>query len=246
MIHQNKGFMIRHTNYSESSKIITVLSENGALVPLMARGFNKPRSPFNNLKQGYNHSLYTYSRHRGMGTLTEVDVISQCNNINNDFDTYTVASFIVELINRITDEEIADPALYKLMYQAFKLLDDKNEKYSVLSFVIIKLFPKYGALLNVDQCVLCGSYNYENMNRYSFKYHGVLCNNHMNDEDLERSVFVNSRSIYLAAFLKHVQIEHLNSINIDEKDGKNLFKFVDMLFQEYTGEFFKTRKLLQI
>src|SRR5699024_3056422 len=163
--------------------------------------------------QGYNHSLYTYSRHRGMGTLTEVDVISQYNNINNDFDTYTVASFIVELINRITDEEIADPALYKLMYQAFKLLDDTNEKYSVLSV----------------------SYNYENINRESFKYDGVVCNNHMNDEDLERSVFVNSRSIYLAAFLKHVQIEHLNSINIGEKDGKNLFKFVDMLFQEYTG-----------
>src|SRR5699024_5405803 len=147
--------MIRHTNYSESSKIITVLSENGALVPLMARGFNMPRILISDLNQAYDQSLYTESRHRGMGSLTEVDLISQYNNINNDFDTYIVASFIVELINRITDEEIADPALYKLMYQAFKLLDYKNEKYSVLSFIIIKLFPNYGSLLNVDQILLC-------------------------------------------------------------------------------------------
>lgn len=246
MIHQNKGFMIRQTNYSESSKIITLLSEHGALVPLMARGFNKPRSPFNSLKHGYKHTLFTYSRHRGMGTLTEVDIIDSYNNINSDFDTYTIASYIVELITRVTDEEIADPSLYRLMHQAFKLLDEKNEKYSVLSFVIIKLFPMYGALLNVDKCVLCGSYSYENMNRYSFKYHGVICNDHYDEEHLERSVYVSSRSIYLAAFLKHVQVEHLNSINIGEEDGKKLFKFVDMLFQEYTGEFFKTRKLLQI
>ena len=52
MIYQHKGIMIRQTNYSESSRIITILTEDGAQVPLMARGFNKTKSPFIVLKQG--------------------------------------------------------------------------------------------------------------------------------------------------------------------------------------------------
>lgn len=246
MIYQDKGIMIRQTNYSESSRIITILNEHGASVPIMARGFNKPNSPFTTLRQGLQEVLFTYTRHKGMGTLTEVDVINPYRNINQNFDVYASASYVLEVVSRIIDSELPDSSLYKLLKVAFDRLDEGSEMYGVLSFVLVKLFPKYGVALNIDRCISCGSYDFKKMNRYSFKFHGMLCTECQTEENIGRSVFIENRIVYLAAYLKHVKIEDLNSIDIKKENAIKLFKFVEMLFEEYTGEYFKTRKLLNL
>src|SRR5699024_7472182 len=97
MIYQQKGVMIRQTNYSESSRIITILTEEGSQVPLMARSFNKTNSPFIVLRQGIKEFLFTYSRFKGMGTLIEIDEIRSFKEMNGDFDVYSHASYVLEL-----------------------------------------------------------------------------------------------------------------------------------------------------
>ncbi|CAD2076072.1 DNA repair protein RecO [Phocicoccus pinnipedialis] len=246
MIYQDKAIMIRQTNYSESSRIITILTENGISVPLMARGFNKINSPFTSLKQGFQNILFTYSRYRGMGTLTEVDVIHPYRNMNADFDLYTGASYVLEVISRVVEEDYPDKNLYDLCKIAFDRLDDGSEMYAVLSFVLIKLFPKYGVGLNIERCMSCGSYDFKKLNRYSFKFHGLLCTDCQTEESIGRSVFIEPRIVYLIAFLKHVRINDLNSIDINTETAKKMFRFVEMLFLEYSGEYFKARKMLDI
>ena len=246
MIYQDKAIMIRQTNYSESSRIITILTENGASVPLMAKGFNKPSSPFANLRQGFQNILFTYSRHRGMGTLTEVDVIHPYRRMNTDFDLYTGASYVLEAISRVVEEEFPDKNLYDLCKVAFDRLEDGSEMYAVLSFVLIKLFPKYGAALNFDRCIQCGTYDFQKLNRYSFKFHGLLCTDCQTENNIDRSVLIENRVVYLIAFLKHVGINDLNSIDINKETSKKMFKVVEMVFQEYTGEYFKAQKMLDI
>ncbi len=114
MIYQQTGMMIRQTSYSESSRIITILTESGEQVPLMARGFNKPKNQFITLRQGYLEALFTYNRFKGMGTLNDVDVTERYKNINGNFDVYTHASYILEVISRALEDEVAEPGFYSL------------------------------------------------------------------------------------------------------------------------------------
>src|SRR5699024_12655984 len=98
MIYQQTGMMIRQTSYSETSRIITILTESGEQVPLMARGFNKPKNQFITLRQGYLEALFTYNRFKGMGTMNDVDVTDRYKNVNGNIGLYTHASYLLEVI----------------------------------------------------------------------------------------------------------------------------------------------------
>lgn len=247
MIYQQKGVMIRQTNYSESSRIITILNEDGVMVPLMARGFNKPKSPFIVLRQGFKEALFTYNRFKGIGTLNEVDVISHFKGINEDFDVFAYASYIMELITRILNDEEVTPKNFELLMKGFKLLEKKeeNEKNAVTALVAIKLMPQYGIEINVDECAICGSRGYDTFSHYSFKYHSVICDHCANEETLERSVNIGSRIIYLAAYMKNVKLGLINSISVTPENGRRLLTFTEMIYDEYAGVYFKARKMVK-
>lgn len=244
MIYQQTGIMIRQTNYSETSKILTVLTEAGEQVPLMARGFNKPKSPFVVLRQGFNEFLFTYNRFKGIGTLNDVDVTERFKVLNGDFDLYTHASYIMEVIVRALEEEMAYSSYYRLLKTGFKLLDEKNERYSVTALVLIKMLPAYGGELNVDHCAICGQQDFKNYSHYSFKYHSVICNRCLDEETLERAVPVSNKALYFSLYFKHVKLEDVKSIQISEDVGKALLKFIEMLYEEYSGVYFKSKKLI--
>lgn len=244
MIYQQTGMMIRQTNYSETSRIITILTESGELVPLMARGFNKPKSPFTVLRQGYLEALFTYNRFKGMGTLNDVDVTERFSQLNGDFDLYTHASYILEVISRALDEEYSESAYYNLLKRAYELINEGNERYAVTSLVLIKMLPAYGGELNVDACAICGESNYQNYSHYSFKYHSVICNRCLTEETLHRAVVISNKVLYFSLYLKNVKIQDVKSIHISEDIGRQLLRFIEMLYDEYSGVYFKSKKLI--
>lgn len=244
MIYQQTGMMIRQTNYSESSRIITILTENGEQVPLMARGFNKPKNQFITLRQGYMEALFTYNRFKGMGTLNDVDVIERFKSVNENFDIYTHASYIMEVISRALEDDFAEPGFYRLLKKGFNLLNDKNERFAVTAFVLIKMLASYGGELNLDYCAVCEKADYKKYSHYSFKYHNVICSDCLTHETLERATAINNRILYLALYFKSVKLDDVKSITISEELGRQLLKFIEMLYDEYSGIYFKSKKLI--
>lgn len=248
MIYQQRGIMIRQTNYSESSRIITILNEDGLSVPLMARGFNKPKSPFIVLRQGFREVLFTYNRFKGIGTLNEVDVLQHFKKVNGDFDLYAYASYMMEIITKAMDEtgEETSPKFYQIAVKGLELFEAGNTRYGVLSLIAVKMLPYYGAELNVDECAICGNRNHKAFTHYSFKYHGVLCNQCLTDETLKRSNLISNRVLYLTAYMKNINIDDIESIKINEENGKMLLKFIELIYDEYVGVFFKARKMVHM
>lgn len=248
MIYQQRGIMIRQTNYSETSRIITILNEDGMSVPLMARGFNKPKSPFIVLRQGFREVLFTYNRFKGIGTLNEVDVVQQFKHVNNDFEVYSCAVYMMEMITKAIEDapEEVTAEYYRLAVKGLELFEAGNSKYGVLSLIAIKMLKYYGAELNVDECAVCGNRNYKQFSHYSFKYHGALCNNCLTDETTARSNLISNRVLYLAAYMKHVKIDDIESVKMSDENGRMLLKFIELIYDEYTGVFFKARKMVHM
>ena len=76
MLMKQKGIIIKSVDYGESDKIITILNEYGAKIPLMARRAKK-LSLISSKYTAFVYGLFIYNKWRGMGTLNSVDVINQ-------------------------------------------------------------------------------------------------------------------------------------------------------------------------
>lgn len=236
--------MIRQASYSESSRIITVLTEDGSQVPLMSRGFNKPKSPFNVLRQGIKEALFTYNRFKGMGTLNEVDVIQPFKKVNGDFTIYTYGSYIMELITRALEEDMKQDSFYRLLIRSLGLLEGESEPSGITAFTAIKMLPYYGGQINVDECAVCGTRDRSLFTHYSFSHHSVICSSCINDT-VKSAVPISNRVLYLAGYMKHVPIDNVESVNISKENGRQLLSFIEMIYDEYTGVYFKSRRLIK-
>ncbi|MCG1008981.1 DNA repair protein RecO [Salinicoccus sp. ID82-1] len=245
MIYQQKGVMIRQASYSESSRIITVLTEDGSQVPLMSRGFNKPKSPFIVLRQGIKEALFTYNRFKGIGTLNEVDVIQPFKKVNGDFTVYTYGSYIMELITRALEEDMKQDSFYRLLIRSLGLLEAESEPAGVTAFTAIKMLPYYGGQINVDECAVCKARDRSLFTHYSFSHHSVICSRCADEETVRRAVPVSNRVLYLAGYMKHVPIDNVESVNISKENGRLLLSFIEMIYDEYTGVYFKSRRLIK-
>ncbi len=244
MLYKQQGFVIRQTNYSESSKIITMLNEQGVQVPLMARGYNKPNNAFQTLKQGITETLFTYSKHKGMGTLTEVEVMHNYKVINKDFELYAYASYIQEVVVRGMDGGLESKGFYVLLKKGFDLLEAGYERNAVLAFIMIKMMRFYGVELQASHCEICGTDDYKLFDRYSYEHHGIICQNCYNEFEHTRTVPVSNKVLYFANLFKMTKILQMNSIKMSGENGENLRRFIEHLYDEYAAVFFKARKLI--
>lgn len=101
---KQKGIIIKSVDYGESDKIITILNEYGAKIPLMARRAKKVKSGLQAHTQMFVYGLFIYNKWRGMGTLNSVDVIDQHYELQLDLFESSYASLCTETIERSMEE----------------------------------------------------------------------------------------------------------------------------------------------
>src|SRR5699024_4211379 len=104
--------------------------------------------------------------------------------------------------------------------------------------------PAYGGVLNVDHCAICGRQDFKNYSHYSFKYHSVICNRCLDKETLEGAIPVSNKALYFSLYINHLILEVITIIHLYEAVGKALLKFIEMLYEEYSGVYFKSKKLI--
>ena len=98
MLEKQKGIIIKSVDYGESDKIITILNEHGAKIPLMvrrAKNQNRFTSPYATICVW----LIYYNKWKGMGTLSSVDVINQYYDLRLDIFNSSYATLCTEQLN---------------------------------------------------------------------------------------------------------------------------------------------------
>ena len=101
---KQKGIIIKSVDYGESDKIITILNEYGAKIPLMARRAKKVKSGLQAHTQMFVYGLFIYNKWRGMGTLNSIDAIDQHYELQLDLFESSYASLCTETIERSMEE----------------------------------------------------------------------------------------------------------------------------------------------
>src|SRR5699024_5313645 len=163
MLIKQKGIIIKTVDYGESDKIITILNEYGAKIPLMVRRAKKSKSGLQANTQLFVYGLFIYSKWKGMGTLSSVDVIDQ--NYHLRLDNDELSQFSYELLHFVLDK-IKSGVSAQLM--------------SVI--VLIKSMSKFGFSAIFNHCVVTGDDDQAKLIGYSFKFDGAI-SNHAKSQD---------------------------------------------------------------
>ncbi|HCY3066896.1 TPA: DNA repair protein RecO [Staphylococcus aureus] len=239
---RQKGIIIKAVDYGESDKIITILNEHGAKVPLMARRAKKVKTGLQAQTQLFVYGLFIYNQWRGMGTLNSVDVISQHYKLQMDLYVSSYSSLAAETIERSMDEGDIAPYNYQLLQFVLEKIESGTSAQLMSVVVMLKCMKRFGFTASFNRCAVRGNDTQADLIGYSFKFDGAISRQEAFKD--VHAVILSNKTLYLLDVLQKLPIDKMNSLNIHQEIIDEMSDIILMLYREYAGMFFKSQKLI--
>ncbi|MEG2685107.1 MAG: DNA repair protein RecO [Erysipelotrichaceae bacterium] len=237
MNNQIKGIIIKHVDYKEADSILNVLTPKDGKQTIYARGIRKitSKNASSCMLYGYsNFSLLERNANSEMRLLKFSENIDNFYSIREDLIRGTIASMLVEIVDRINDDT---EIVFNILYESLILLKDCKQPFCLLALFISKINEQQGIALNVDECVICHKKN--NIVGISSINGGFTCNDH--HEDIIR---FSSEELKKIRYITKITLE---KYQILEEYGNYSYQLVQLFMNiliEYSGMYLNSYKVL--
>ena len=241
MQNQLEGIVIRTKPYGESHKLVTLFTREAGKMTCMARGAKKPVSRLAAVTQPFTHGSFSIYKGRGMGTIQQGDPLESLRHIREDIMSTAYASYITELIDRLTEQDDPQPAIYDMLFQGLHAIEEGYDPEAITLFVEWKMLPYAGLTPTLHQCANCGAT--EGEFAFSFQELGFLCHRCFH---IDRYIIrLSPALVKLIRTFYFVPIERVGSLKL-KKETKSLLKqIVRTIYEEQAGIRLKSRSFLE-
>ena len=223
-----RGIIISETPYSETSKILNIITKEYGTIGVLAKGAkslkSKLRSVSTKLTYGYFHIYY---KEKGLSTLVNVDVINNFKNIKTDITNMSYVCYILELVNQVMKHEYNEE-IFNLLEASILKINEKFDAGIITNILELKMLDYLGVRPIIDECVLCG--NKTDIVTISGDKGGYICKNCIKDDYI-----VSDKTIKLIRMFYYVDISKISKLSISSKVKYEIDMFVNSYYDRYTG-----------
>ena len=150
--------VLREVKYKESSKILTILTEEEGKLTAEARGALRRGSRAAAAAQQLTYSELTLFENRGRHTLTEGAVLEDFRELRERLEDLALGVYMAELMETLSDEDSPDSALLHLGLNALFALSRRLYPPEHIKAVFeLRLLCLAGFSPETEVCAVCGT-----------------------------------------------------------------------------------------
>jgi DNA repair protein RecO (recombination protein O) len=170
-----EAVVLRHMEMGEADRLLTVFSREQGKLRCIAKGVRKIRSRKAGHLQPFSMVKLMLARGRDLWIITQAELIDAFQPLQADLTLVGYASYVIELVDRFTFDEDANPSLYRLMTQTLKRLTEAEHPEMVLRYYDIRLLDLMGFRPQLFHCISCEKEIVAEDQYFSASLGGVLC-----------------------------------------------------------------------
>ena len=232
------GIVLQDTNYSESSKILNVLTKEYGLIGVMSKGSRNVKSKLRAVSRKLIYgTFHIYYKENGLSTLIGVDIKNSYTNILSDLTSISYASYIIDLVKQVIKENDS-PDIYDLTISTLNKINEGLDPLVLTNILELKLLDYLGVRPSIDNCSMCG--NTEGIISLSSSNGGFLCKNCYSDDKI-----TSEKTIKMIRMYYYVDINKITKLDVSDEVKKDINLFLDDYYDRYTGLFLKSRKFIK-
>lgn len=235
MIEKVEGIILFYSDYLESSKILTIITEKYGIIKVIAKGCKNIKSPLRSVcdKLTYGNFNIYYKKDK-LSTLSSVDIIDNFKYIKKDINKISYATYILDLTYQVIKQTSA--SLFFLLISALKKIDEGFDPLVIMNIIELKYLDFLGVLPVIDGCSLCGS---KSIKTLSIESGGYICSNCYTS-----GVIFTDKAIKLIRMFYYVDISKINKLDISEKVKNEINSFLNEYYLKYTGIYLKSKNFI--
>ena len=233
-----EGIVLTETNYSESSKILNVLTKEYGLIGIMSKGCRNLKSKLHGVSRKLIYgTFHIYYKEKGLSTLISVDVINSFSKTVMDLDRISYASFILDLTNQVV-KQTDSCEIFELVKDTLIKIEEGLNPIALTNILELKLLDYLGVSPSIDACSHCGSD--KGIITLSSDSGGYVCKECYNNEPL-----VSEKTIKMIRMYYYVDIKNITKLDVSDQVTSEINGFLDDYYDRYTGLYMKSKNFIR-
>ena len=237
-IEEFEGIVISETNYSESSKILNVLTNKYGLIGVISKGCRNMKSKLRGVSRKLVYGKFNvYYKENGLSTLINIDVINSFSKTLNNLEKISYASFIIDLTYQVARQN-DNEEIFNLLKSTLIKIEEGLNPLVLTNILELKLLDYLGVSPNIDSCSICGSN--KQIVTLSSSSGGYICKKCYNNENL-----VNEKTIKMIRMYYYVDIDNITKLDVSREITNEINTFLDDYYDRYTGLYIKSKDFIK-
>lgn len=167
--------MLRHSEYGEADRILTLFTLEYGKMQAAARGVRKIKSRKAGHLEPFTQVALYLSKGAGMPVITQAEAIRTFDLLRQDLIKTAYAAYLAELVDRFSFAEAENPLLYKLLVDSLGRLEGPAQAAVVIHYYELQLLDLLGFRPELQRCVACGETIKPEDQYFSPLLGGALC-----------------------------------------------------------------------
>ena len=171
-LYRDEAVVLGTIKLGEADRILTLFTRASGKVRAVAKGIRKTKSRFGGRLEPFTRTDLLIYRGRNLDTITAADIIMSHDHIRSDYEKYTHACAMVELVDKITPERERASSVYGLLLSGLNAVGSGHVDTSVPAFTV-KLLSISGYHPQLQACSGCGTQT--GLEAFSAALGGAVC-----------------------------------------------------------------------
>lgn len=237
-IEEVEGIVIGETNYSETSKILNILTKNHGLIGVISKGCRNLKSPLRGVSTKLTYGIFIiYYKEGKLSTLKEVTVLNPFKNLKKDIASISYATYLLELSEGVVKQN-NDSNIFSLLISSLKKIDEGFDPLVIMNILELKYLDYLGITPVLDGCAVCGRKS--SIVTFSSYRGGYICKNCYKNEKI-----VSTKAIKLIRMFYYVDIDKISKLDISTEAKTEINMFLDDYYNRYTGLYLKSKTFIK-
>ena len=172
------AIVLRVVEFSETSVVTTLFTEDFGKLGALAKGARRPKSPFEAALDllAVCRIVFIHKSTDALDLLTEAKLERRFRSSSRDLSRLYAGYYVAELLHDLTDPGVAHPGLFQCANETLLELDQGESVQALILRFEMTLLRELGLLPSLEQCAGCGV-GLEAVGRIAFGMlaGGVLC-----------------------------------------------------------------------
>ena len=229
-----KGIILSETNYSETSKILNILTEKHGLISVISKGSRTLKSKLRgiSMKLVYGEFTINYKENK-LNNLIELNLIDSFKNIMTDFTKMNYANKCVNIARNVLKEN-NDKRIFSCLRDSLIKINEGFNSSVIYLILSLKLLDFLGVKPDFSNCINCGN---QDIITFDLKIPGAICSNCYLD-----SYLFETNTVKLLKLFQTIDISKLSKLNItSRKVNEELEYFIKEYYDSYTGIYYNIK-----
>ena len=152
------AFVLRKRDYRDTSLLADFYTRDYGRIRGVVKGVRDARARFGSTLEPFSlNEILFYRRRRGgdLHLVTQVELVDLFASVREDLDRLATASYCVELVSELVENEEASPEIFTLIRDTLGFLSSGASTKRAARIFEVKLLDFLGLMPQIKECVFC-------------------------------------------------------------------------------------------